>query len=125
MSSIDTTNITNGSASDEVLRLQQRISELEQQVAAHAATSERLGRVEVELELFRVLVESAIDGVSFATPDRIVQYANRAFGAMSGYDEQCVGKQMSDFIPTELRAAAQQEVGQTIRDTGQWQGPSW
>jgi PAS domain S-box-containing protein len=105
-----------------MLRLQQRIAELEQQVAAHAAASEQLCQVEAELQLFRALVESAIDGISFATPDRLVQYANHAFGAMSGYGEECIGKQMSDFIPHEQRAAAQQEVDSAIRDTGQWQG---
>jgi PAS domain S-box-containing protein len=122
MSTIDTTHRTNTSASDQVLRLQQRIAELEQQVAAHTQASERLGRAEADLELFRALVESAIDGISFATPDRIVRYANRAFGAMSGYGEQCVGHQMTDFIPPAQRATAQQEVGPAIRDTGQWQG---
>jgi rsbT co-antagonist protein RsbR len=122
MPTIDTSEPTNNPASLDVLWLQQRISELEQQVAAHAAASERLGRVEAELELFRALVESAIDGIGFAAPDRIVRYANRAFGAMSGYGEQCVGKQMSDFIPPEQRAAAQQEVGSTIRNAGHWQG---
>jgi anti-anti-sigma factor len=122
MPTIDTSESTNDPASLDVLWLQQRISELERQVAAHTAVSERLGRIEAELGLFRALVESAIDGISFATPDRIVRYANRAFGAMSGYGEQCVGHQMTDYIPPAQRAAAQQEVGPAIRDTGQWQG---
>jgi PAS domain S-box-containing protein len=101
MSSTDTAATTNGQASDELRRLQQQVA---------------------ELELFRALAESAIDGISFATPDRIVRYANRAFGIMSGYGEQCVGMQMADFIPPDLRAAAQQQVGPAVRDAGQWQG---
>ena len=79
-----TQSTTNAPANDEVTRLQQRIADLEQQIAAHAAADERLKRVEAELEVFKALFESAIDGISFATPERIVRYANSAFGAMSG-----------------------------------------
>src|SRR5690349_9204409 len=122
MPTTDTSDTNNRPASDELFRLQQRITELEQQVAAHAVTNERLSRVEAERELFRAVVESAIDGISVATPDRIVRYANRAFGAMIGYGEQCIGKLMSDFIPPEQRSAAQQDVGPAIRDMGHWQG---
>jgi rsbT co-antagonist protein RsbR len=114
--------VTNEPASDEVARLQEQIVNYEQQIASHAATSTRLSRVEAELELFRALIASASDGISFATPDRVVQYANRAFGMMSGYGEACIGKLMTDFISPEQRAAAQQEVGPAIRDTGHWQG---
>jgi rsbT co-antagonist protein RsbR len=78
--------------------------------------------VEAELELFRALVESAIDGISFATPDRIVRYANHAFGVMSGYGERCIGQTITDFIPPEDRTAVQQEVRPAIHDTGRWQG---
>ena len=78
--------------------------------------------MEAELELFRALVESAIDGISFATPDRIVRYANHAFGVMSGYGERCIGQTITDFIPPEDRTAVQQEVRPAIHDTGRWQG---
>jgi PAS domain S-box-containing protein len=111
-----------GAAIDEVTGLQQRIADLEQQIAAHAATNERLSYVEAELRIFQALSESAIDGISFATPDRIVRYANRAFGLMSGYGDRCIGHLMSDFISSEDLPAIQQEIGPTIHDTGQWQG---
>jgi PAS domain S-box-containing protein len=107
---------------DEVTQLQQRIADLEQQIVAHAATSERLNQVEAELRMFKALVASAIDGISFATMDRIVQYSNSAFGEMSGYGEQSLGVTITDFIPLEERAAINQEVGQSIRATGHWQG---
>ena len=113
---------SNEPASQELTRLQQRIADLEQQVAAHAAADERLNRAETELEIFQALLESAIDGIGFATPDRILRYANSAFGAMSGYGEQGTGHMISDFIVPEERAAVQQAVGPAIRDTGQWQG---
>jgi PAS domain S-box-containing protein len=109
-------------ATDEVTLLRRRVADLEQQVAAYAAAGERLTRVESELRMFKTLVESAIDGISFATPDRIVRYANTAFGEMSGYGDQCIGVTISDFISPEERAAVQQEVGPAIRDTGHWQG---
>ena len=52
-------------------------------------------RVESELQIFKALVEQAIDGISFATPDRIVRYANSAFGTMSGYGTVfCLNAQM-------------------------------
>jgi PAS domain S-box-containing protein len=117
-----TQNTPNAPANDEVTRLQQRIADLEQQVAAHAAADERLSRMEADLGIFQSLLASAIDGISFATPDRIVRYANSAFGAMSGYGEQCIGHTMTDFIAPEARATLQQEVGLAVRDTGQWQG---
>jgi rsbT co-antagonist protein RsbR len=119
---MSTNDPTNEPAPDELALLRQRVAELEQQVAAHAATDERLNRVEAELHMFKSLIESAIDGISFATPDRIVQYANDAFGAMSGYGERCIGLTMSDFIPPGELAVVQQEVGPAIRDTGHWQG---
>jgi len=92
------------------------------QDTTHATIDERLNHGEAELKIVRALLESAIDGISFATPDRIVRYANRAFGQMSGYGERCTGHMMSDFISSEDRAAVQQEVGPAIRDTGRWQG---
>jgi PAS domain S-box-containing protein len=119
MTTLDTANAP---VADDVTQLQQRIADLEQQIAAHAATDEQLNRVEAELHIFRSMVESAIDGISFATPDRIVRYANRAFGQMSGYGERCTGHMMSDFISSEDRAVVQQDVGSAIRDTGRWQG---
>ena len=88
---------TSEPAPDELTLLRQRVAELEQQVAAHAATDERLNCAEAELRMFKALIESAIDGISFATPDRIVQYANDAFGTMSGYGERCIGLVMSDL----------------------------
>lgn len=112
----------NGAAPDEVTQLQQRIANLEQQIAAHAATSERLSQVEAELRMFKALIESAIDGISFATPDRIVRYANAAFGEMSGYGDRCIGVTITDFIAPEERAAVQQEAGPSIRATGHWHG---
>jgi rsbT co-antagonist protein RsbR len=117
-----TLDMANPPVADDVTHLQQRIAELEQQLAAHAATGERLNRVEAELHIFRSMIESAIDGISFATPDRIVRYANKAFGQMSGYGEQCTGHMMTDFISPDDRAAVQQDVGPAIRDTGRWQG---
>src|SRR6185436_7418318 len=99
---------SNEPASQEVTRLQQRIADLEQQVAAHAAADERLNRAETELEIFQALLESAIDGISFATPDRVVRYANGAFGAMSGYGAECIGQMISDFIVPAERAAVQE-----------------
>jgi PAS domain S-box-containing protein len=117
-----TQDTTNAPATDEVTRLQQQVANLEQQIATHATIDERLNHGEAELKIVRALLESAIDGISFATPDRIVRYANSAFGAMSGYGERCIGHMMSDFIAAAERAAVQQEVGPAIHDTGHWQG---
>jgi rsbT co-antagonist protein RsbR len=107
---------------DEMTRLQQRIADLEQQIVAHAATSERLNQAEAELRMFKALVKSAIDGISFAAMDRIVQYANTAFGQMSSCGEQSLGVTITDFIPPDVRAAINQEVAQSVRATGHWQG---
>jgi PAS domain S-box-containing protein len=117
-----TQNTTNGPADNEATRLHQRIADLEQQIAAHAATDERLKQVEGELGIFKALFESAIDGIGFATPDRIVRYTNSAFGDMSGYGEQGVGHMMNDFIAPEGSAAVQQAVRAGIQDTGHWYG---
>ena len=54
-----TPNTPNAPANDEVTRLQQRIADLEQQIAAHAA-DERLNSVEAELGIFKALFESAL-----------------------------------------------------------------
>jgi len=117
-----TTDSTTEPSIDELTLLRQRVDYLEQQVAAHAASNERLNSVEAELCMFKALVESAIDGISFATGDRIVRYANTAFGEMSGYGDQCMGHTITDFIaPAEL-VTVQQEVRPAIAATGHWQG---
>jgi rsbT co-antagonist protein RsbR len=117
-----TSDSTTEPSIDEFTLLQQRVADLEQQVADHAASDERLNSVEAELRLFKALVESAIDGISFATGDRIVRYANTAFGAMSGYGDQCIGHTITDFIAPEELVAVQQEVRPAIAATGHWQG---
>jgi len=55
-----TPNTPNAPANDEVTLLQQRIADLEQQIAAHAAADERLNSVEAELGIFKALFESAL-----------------------------------------------------------------
>jgi PAS domain S-box-containing protein len=117
-----TYDTTNGSAPDEVKRLQQRIADLEQQIVDHATASERLNQVEAELRMFKALVESAIDGIGFASPDRIVRYANTAFGEMSGYRDGCIGLTMSDFVVPEALAAVQQDIRPAVAVTGYWHG---
>jgi hypothetical protein len=54
-----TPNTPNAPANDEVTLLKQRIADLEQQIAAHAATDERLNSVEAELGIFKALFERA------------------------------------------------------------------
>jgi PAS domain S-box-containing protein len=122
MSSTNPAAQRDGAPDTDFARLQQRIAELEQQVAAFEATLERLRQREAELTLYQALMECAIDGISYATPDRIVRYANSAFGTMSGYGTQCVGHVMTDFIPPEQQAVARQTVGRAVHETGQWQG---
>jgi len=51
-----------------------------------------------------------------------VRYANRAFGEMSGYGEQCIGRTISDFVLPEKLREVQQEVMPAIAATGHWQG---
>jgi PAS domain S-box-containing protein len=119
---MSTNDVIAQESTDELTSLRQRVAELEQQVAAYAADEERLNSMETELRMFKALFDDAIDGISLAGRDRIVQYANRAFGEMSGYGDQCVGVRISDFIPPEERAAVQQDVAPAIRATGHWQG---
>jgi PAS domain S-box-containing protein len=108
--------------SDELTALRQRVAELEEQLAAHAVAVERQNSIESELRLFKALFDSAVDGVSFATPDRILRYANRAFGEMSGYGDQCVGHAISDFAVPEELEAIQQDIRPAIATKGYWQG---
>jgi rsbT co-antagonist protein RsbR len=117
-----TTDSTTEPSIDELTLLRQRVADLEQQVAAHAASDVRLDSTEAELRMFKALVESAIDGISFASKDRIVRYANTAFGEMSGYSDQCIGHTITDFIAPEELVTMQQEVRSAIATTRHWQG---
>jgi PAS domain S-box-containing protein len=115
--------ITDAPPTDGLALLRQRVAELEAQLDEQIAATARLASVEAELRMFKALVERSIDGISFASlPDRTVQYANPAFGEMSGYGEQCIGRGMSDFVDPEALAALQPEVWQAIAATGHWQG---
>jgi PAS domain S-box-containing protein len=119
---MSTDDSTNQPSTDELASLRQRVADLEQQVASCEAAEARLKSIEAELGMFKALFESAVDGVSFATPDRILRYANRAFGEMSGYGDQSVGHTISDFALPEALQAIQEDIRPAMAARGYWQG---
>lgn len=76
----------------------------------------------VRLQLFETLAAQAQDGISMATPDRVIRYANAAFGRMTDYGERLVGMNFLDLYPPDVQVFLQKEAALVIRETGQWQG---
>jgi rsbT co-antagonist protein RsbR len=77
---------------------------------------------EEQLRTFKMLVENALDGIAYATPDGILRYSNAAFAAMTGFGEQVFGSTITDYYEPDDAAFVIQTVIPTVIQEGNWEG---
>jgi rsbT co-antagonist protein RsbR len=77
---------------------------------------------QAELEMFRALVENALDGIAYSTPDGIMLYSNASYAAMTGFGDQVAGSTIADYYEPEDAAFVAQTVIPAVIQEGNWQG---
>jgi rsbT co-antagonist protein RsbR len=78
-------------------------------------------RIEQELSTFKMLVDRSPDGINVTTTEAEIFYANESYRALSGYQDEVIGKTIVDLYaddPQELMTAANEVV-----EKGSWNGP--
>lgn len=78
-------------------------------------------QVEEQLSIFKTVVETAPDGISVAGLDGVMRYANQAFGAMTGYGAQLVGKSFFELYAAEDQGGVTR-AAEHVAQHGTWQG---
>jgi rsbT co-antagonist protein RsbR len=105
------TTHTNGTYTDDVTLLRQRIVELEQRCAA----------AEREVQIFKTLTDASPLGMIVSSLDEKLTYANPAAMHITGYDDNMVGMLISDFSPNPADPI-NKTVNESLQATGQWSG---
>jgi len=79
-------------------------------------------QAEERLRTFKTLVENAIDGIAYATPDGILRYSNPAYATITGFGERVIGSSIADYYEPDVAAFVAETVMPTVARTGNWQG---
>ena len=74
-----------------------------------------------QITLFRTLADYAPDGISVTDVDGVIIYANPAFHALMGYDQELIGAQIIDLLDDNGKAHLPEMV-QSLVSTGVWRG---
>jgi rsbT co-antagonist protein RsbR len=74
------------------------------------------------LDTFKRLADGAFDGITIADTTGKIVYANQSFQQLSGFGEQTIGSQITDYYPPEDSAYFQQTIYPQILKSGGWQG---
>jgi rsbT co-antagonist protein RsbR len=102
----------------EVLELQRRIVDLEQEVALYRQATPETLRQQL------IAIESALDGIAILDQNGVYTYMNRAHAQVHGYDEpsELIGRTWDVVVPDdELEIYKREYMPQLWRD-GRWRG---
>lgn len=110
-------------AYSEIRALRARVAELErsERELRERIQSDGLAHDE-ELDLFKRMVDAALDSITLTSMEGRVIYANPAFKERSGFGEQAIGRLLSEFYTPENFALLQQETLPVLVKNGEWQG---
>jgi rsbT co-antagonist protein RsbR len=75
-----------------------------------------------ELRRFKLLAESAIDGIAIADSQYQIAYANPAFRQLTGYDDRIVGMPTSDLLDTATLEEVWPSILAILKRDGVWSG---
>jgi PAS domain S-box-containing protein len=75
-----------------------------------------------ELRLFKRMVDSALDGIGFISPEGTLTYANPALAAMSGLGDRIVGSPVSALCDPEVFESDVRPLMTSIYEEGTWSG---
>jgi anti-anti-sigma factor len=75
-----------------------------------------------ELRRFRLIAESALDGIAVADQQFVIAYANHAFQRLTGYGERVIGMRSSDLIDQAMIDDLLTHIRPTIQREGAWAG---
>ncbi|MGK4007455.1 PAS domain S-box protein [Sorangium sp. So ce1036] len=89
-------------------------------VGRDVTAQQHLALAQAELRDFQALVDSAPDGVSIASQEGAIFYANQAFRAMTGHGDGTLGKRLCDLYVEERDQLP--GIVQQCFEHGSWQG---
>jgi anti-anti-sigma factor len=75
-----------------------------------------------ELRRFRLIAESALDGIAVSDKQYVIVYANPAFQRLTGYGEQVIGMPTSNLVDPAVVDDALARIRPTILQEGAWVG---
>jgi rsbT co-antagonist protein RsbR len=102
----------------EVLELQRRIAELEQEVALYRQSAPETLRQQL------TAIESALDGIAILDENGIYTYMNRAHALVHGYDDpaELIGQSWTVVVPENELDRYQSEYMPLLWRDGRWRG---
>jgi PAS domain S-box-containing protein len=113
--------VDSNSIHSEMVALQQRITQLEQQEQAWMRRYDESQRQVAALHTFYLLVENTPDAIVVANLQGVLTYVNPAFKALYGYGDASLGMSIPEFFP-ESEHAHMGEILQAVQAHGFWQG---
>jgi len=75
-----------------------------------------------KLRVFKIMVDTATDGIGFMAPDGTFAYANEALGAMSGLGDRTTGSPAAALYEPDLFKTVVVPLISTVYERGQWSG---
>ena len=75
-----------------------------------------------QIQRFKVMAESVIDGITIADVENQLIYANPAFRALTGYDDRVIGMSMRDLFDPATLPVLRSAVQSALDRSGAWRG---
>lgn len=99
---------------------------IEEATQALAKEAEEREQAEKELQIYKRIFESAMEGISLTTPDGTIVAINPAFTAITGYTEEDILGQPSSLLRSEKHSDEFfAQLWQSLQSKGSWAGEIW
>jgi PAS domain S-box-containing protein len=82
----------------------------------------RIEAATAQIQRFKVMAESVIDGISMADRSFQLTYANPAFRTLIGYDDQIIGMPVRDLLDPATFSVLRDTILPAIKSDGVWRG---
>jgi PAS domain S-box-containing protein len=82
----------------------------------------RIEAASAQIQRFKIMAESVIDGISMADSSFQLTYANPAFRTLMGYNDQMIGTPMRDLLDPATSSVLRDTILPAIKSDGAWRG---
>ncbi|MEP7188103.1 MAG: STAS domain-containing protein, partial [Roseiflexaceae bacterium] len=82
----------------------------------------RIEAATAQIQRFQVMAESVIDGISMANSSFQLTYANPAFRALTGYDDQIIDMPVRELLDPATLTVLRDAILPAIKSDGAWRG---
>lgn len=82
----------------------------------------RIEAATAQIQRFKVMAESVIDGISMANSSFQLTYANPAFRALTGYDDQIIDMPVRELLDPATLTVLRDAILPAIKSDGAWRG---